>query len=435
MFRDPEPFFLLNDAAGAGARVEARDRTSALTYGQRVQALDDLSDHLLRHASDLGRVPGLAFLAAFLRGANLTHLIERELPNPVALERFTAIYPRKSLRILPKGVVCHWTSGNVPLLGMFSWAVSTVLGNRNVVRLSTRTADIMTPLLRRLATVSAAGKVLAGETSVLQFEHSDTAMQEAMSRLADVRVVWGGAEAVAAIRALPSDWECETIVLGPRMSLAVVDPQAATDSAIGRLITDVIYFDQLACSSPQWVFVKGRPGERSFDTVVEWMAREFEKQSHQFPRRILGFDETYRIQLDRARVLLEGGTLRRDPTTQWTMAIVDAPQARVACSNRFIQVVPFTDTDEVVAHLPRNVQTVVTLLGERELGYFSEEAARRGVCRFPRPGEGNHFETPWDGVALATRLTRWVLRTEAATAMPDTGANSGWNRSRRHSNN
>jgi hypothetical protein len=435
MFRDPEPLFLLNDAAGSTARLDARDRTSALTYGQRLQVLDELSDHLLRHAADLGRVPGLAFLAGFLRGANLTHLVERELPDPEALERFVPLDGRKSLRILPKGVVCHWTSGNVPLLGMFSWAVSTVLGNRNVVRLSTRTADIMTPLLRQLASLSPAGKVLAGETSVLQFDRGDTTIQETMSRLADVRVIWGGREAVEAIRALPSDWECETVVLGPRMSLAVIDPQAATDSAIGRLITDVIYFDQLACSSPQWVFVKGRPGERAFDTVVDWMAREFERQSHLFPRRVLGFDETYRIQLDRARVLLEGGALRRDPSTQWTMALVERPQPQVACSNRFVQVVPFTDSDEVVAQLPRNVQTVVTLLGERELGYFTEEAARRGVCRFPRPGEGNHFETPWDGVALATRLTRWVLRTEAATTMTDTGANSGWNRSRRHSNN
>ena len=29
---------------------------------------------------------------------------------------------------------------------------------------------------------------------------------------------------------------------------------------------------------------------------------------------------------------------------------------------------------------------------------------QRGVCRFPAPGEGNHFETPWDGNPLVSRL-------------------------------
>jgi hypothetical protein len=33
--------------------------------------------------------------------------------------RFVPTEERKSLRLLPKGVVCHWVAGNVPLLGMF----------------------------------------------------------------------------------------------------------------------------------------------------------------------------------------------------------------------------------------------------------------------------------------------------------------------------
>jgi hypothetical protein len=431
MFRDAEPLLL------AGGDSGARDvrRESALTYAHRLQALDDLAEHLVQHGSQLGRVPGLAFLAGFLRGANLTHLVARELPVPQALEGFTPIDSRKSVRLLPRGVVCHWTAGNVPLLGMFSWAVSALLGNRNVVRLSTRADDLITPLLRRMASLSAAGRTLAAETTVLRFDRDDAAIQEAMSRLADVRVIWGGEDAVEAIRALPCGWESDTVVLGPRVSVAVVDPRLATDGLIRRLVTDVVYFDQLACSSPQWLFVKGRPGQPPFDTTVAWLAREFDALSRAFPRRTLGYDETYRIQLDRARVVIDGGDLRRDAGTQWTMAVVDAPQDRLACTNRFLQVVPFTALDEVTSQLPRNVQTAVTLLGEVDFERFTEDAARRGVCRFPRPGEGNHFETPWDGVPLLMRLTRWVVRTETRTSMPDTGGRGEWTTSLTHSNN
>jgi hypothetical protein len=187
-------------------------------------------------------------------------------------------------------------------------------------------------------------------------------------------------------------------------------------------VTDVVYFDQLACSSPQWLFLKGRPGERAFDRVLERMAGEFERQSRTFQRHLLGFDETYRIHLDRARAVLEGGAVRRDDRTAWTMALMNAPTARISCANRFLQVIPFDAIESVSPQIPRNVQTAVTLLEDRDSAQFSEDAARRGVCRFPRPGEGNHFESPWDGIPLISRLTRWVLRTDSRGPMITTGA-------------
>jgi len=432
MYRERESSLLIERDGAAPAVPELR--YSALTYQQRLQALDDLASDLMQRR-DMAGVPGLPFLAAFLQASNLTHLIARELPAPGALERFVAIDERKSARLLPKGIVCHWMAGNVPLLGMFSWAVSVVAGNCNVIRVSSRHDDLVSPLLRRLAEVSDCGRELARETAVMQFDRDDLATQRAMSAMADVRIVWGGTDAVDAIRALPCAWECDTIVLGPRVSVAVLDPQVAHESAIARLVTDIVYFDQLACSSPQWLFLKGRPGDPLFDVVIDRMAGEFDRQSRAFPRHALGFDETYRIHLDRVRVVLDGGSLRRDQRTAWTMALVEAPQPRVSCANRFLQVVPFDDIGSVSSQIPRNVQTAVTLLGDREMERFSEDAARRGVCRFPRPGEGNHFESPWDGIPLISRLTRWVLRTDGRSPMTNTGAGSGWSQPIHCSNN
>lgn len=424
MYREREPGLLIGRDVESPLAPELR--CSALTYRERLQALDDLAADLVQRR-DMAAVPGVPFLAAFLQAANLSHLVAREIPEPETLDRFVAIDDRKSARLLPKGIVCHWMAGNVPLLGMFSWAISVLAGNRNVIRVSSRHDDLVSPLLRRLAEVSESGRELARETAVMQFDRDDIATQNAMSAMADVRIVWGGTEAVDAIRALPCDWECDTIVLGPRVSIAVLDPHAAHEAAIARLVTDIVYFDQLACSSPQWLFLKGRPGDLAFDTVIERMASEFERQSGTFPRHALGFDETYRIQLDRARIVLDGGSVRRDERTAWTMALVDVPQTRVSCSNRFLQVIPFEDIDRVSPQIPRNVQTAVTLLGDAEMELFSEDAARRGVCRFPRPGEGNHFESPWDGVPLISRLTRWVMRTDGRSPIANTGARFAWN--------
>jgi hypothetical protein len=384
-------------------------------YRARLAALDAFSAHLIdpHAAGSGGHVAGLAFLAGFLRGSNLASLVAREVPHPDALERFVPAGGRKSLRLVPRGVVCHWIAGNVPLLGMFSWAMSTLAGNVNVVRLSTRQDDVVSPLLDRLARISEGGARVAAETLVVSFDRDDEEAHRRMSEIADVRVAFGGEDAVDAIRALPARWDADTVILGPRVSLAVVDPALVTDRMLSRLVTDIVYFDQLACSSPQRVFLKGRPGEAAFDGFVARFTEAFGRQSQSVPRHALDFGESYRIQLDRARVLIEGGTLHRDSGTSWTVALVDRPLGQVMCANRFVQVVPVDAVETVLPWIPSNVQTVVTVLHGDEASRFTETAALRGVCRFPRPGEGNGFESPWDGVPLLSRLTRWVIRTDS----------------------
>jgi hypothetical protein len=72
-----------------------------------------------------------------------------------------------------------------------------------------------------------------------------------------------------------------------------------------RLATDVVYFDQLACTSPQWIFVKGRPGEAAFEAFCAQFVAAFARQAKPY-LVTLDFAETYQIQLDRTRIA-EGG--------------------------------------------------------------------------------------------------------------------------------
>ncbi len=387
------------------------------SFTARLEALTGLSNAIL--AGDAGLraavpVEGLAFLSAFLREDNLRSLLGREVADLRALEQFTRIGSRKSLRVVPRGLVCHWVAGNVPLLAVFSWAISAALGNRNVLRLSSRQGDVMSPLLAAVACAGEAGREMAEETLVVSFDRENTAAHESLSRLADARIAWGGREAVDAIRDLPADWDCQDIVFGPRASMAVIDPAQISASAIGRLATDAAVFDQLACSSPQCIFVRGAVGDAGFDEFVSDYSQAFAQQSASFVRHDLDFAETFQISLDRARAVLDGGRLRRDAETQWTVAVLNEPNDNIECSNRFVQIIPYADLSEIYSHIPRNVQTCILQLASADAEKFSEAAAHFGVCRFPAPGEGNHFENPWDGVGLVSRLTRTVMRTEAA---------------------
>ena len=407
--RKGEPF--ADALAGLKTRL---DQTPRHDFPARLDALNALSDSLLSPGSVASTaVAGSAFLAGFLRRENLEQLVKREVPCVDALTGFARIAERKSLRILPKGVVCHWVAGNVPLLGVFSWAIGALVGNVNVIRLSSSQDDFVTPLLARLAGLSDAAKQMAEDTLVVSFARDDRDSHEQMSRAANVRIGWGGREAVETIRSLPCRWECEDVVFGPRVSLAVVDPALMTEGLTSRLAADIVYFDQMACSSPQHVYVKGTAGRREFDAFLERFTAAFARAAESFPRHRLDFSETYQIHLDRTRAVLAGGSIQRDTGTQWTAVVVDEPRPEIVGANRFIQVIPFESFNKIYPKIPKNVQTVLTVLSESDAAEFTEKAARCGVRRFPRPGEGNNFENPWDGVPLVSRLANWVTRTDA----------------------
>ncbi|MGE0486826.1 MAG: acyl-CoA reductase [Gammaproteobacteria bacterium] len=388
-----EPLRRTPPRAPLAARIDAFEALSGSLLGQRDQS-----------------IAGSAFLAAFLRRTHIEELLGREITDLGALDRFVAAGPRSELRILPRGAVCQWIAGNVPLLGVFSWALSAIFGNVNLLRVSSRNEDVLSPVVVRVAELSEAGREMAERTRVVAFERDNAPAHAAMSRFADLRVAWGGEEAVSAVRALPARWECDDLVFGPRRSFAVIDPAVADQRTVARLANDIVYFDQLACSSPQVVFVRGGRDDAAVARFVEQLGEALAAGVRQFRRHALDWSETYLIELDRQRAVLEGGAVMRDAATQWTLAVLERPVAQLSCANRFVQVVPFDDLATVAAALPANVQTVVMALPESAAREAAESLGARGVCRFPRPGMGNGFEIPWDGVAVTPRFGHFVTR-------------------------
>ena len=114
-----------------------------------------------------------------------------------------------------------------------------------------------------------------------------------------------------------------------------------SDRACARLATDVIYFDQQACSSPQVLYVKGQPGTSEFDGFVSRFESAFAAQSKAIGRHSLDHSETYQIQLDRAaRAALwrrnYGATTRRPGRLPWLSGRSPGSTARIASCRLFL---------------------------------------------------------------------------------------------------
>ncbi|MEG3768080.1 acyl-CoA reductase [Alteromonas sp. 14N.309.X.WAT.G.H12] len=205
--------------------------------------IEALSGALLR--SDTCKAfPDLVALGFWLRRANIQKIL-----NTLA----DGVYK-------PVGLVVHYTPANVDTMFVYSWVCALLMGNRNIVRLSSRQSDVQQVLLKVMEAVLSLPDYadVANTNQFVRFErdHQDGAV---ISKQADARVLWGGDDSVTAIRALACKPRCRDISFADRYSASYIDFHHIddNDNTAGLLWRECEPFEQQACSSPRILFWRG----------------------------------------------------------------------------------------------------------------------------------------------------------------------------------
>lgn len=221
-------------------------------------ALIDLSDTLARailRAPAARTHPELTALGFFMRRAAVE-----------ALKREAADLAIPRTRLVPRGIVFHVPPANVDTIFVYSWLLSMLCGNANVLRLSRRGGPVVDALVGVFARVFADAPPALARSLVLARWGHDAAITAAVSARADVRVIWGGDAAVQAIRAVPLPAHARELTFADRWSYAALGADAAlslddeaTAALAERFFNDTYWFDQLGCSSARLVVWVGAP--------------------------------------------------------------------------------------------------------------------------------------------------------------------------------
>ena len=173
---------------------------------------------------------------------------------------------------------------------MFALIQSILTKNANILKVSTGESQALPLVLetfRGLDYTTPGGYTIRGDDlleslAVVYFDRHQTRISEIFSSRADVRIAWGGREAIESVAALPKKYACQDILFGPKLSMMVIGSDALdSDKAIRKLIrraaTDSSVFDQFACASPHTIFVEkgGQISHRSLQksSLLAWTKR------------------------------------------------------------------------------------------------------------------------------------------------------------------
>lgn len=335
-------------------------------------------------------------------------------------QRFADGIPDGQLAV-PRGLAFHVTPANVDTIFIYSWVLSLLAGNANVVRLSSRSTPVRTHMLESIAALfedPATSDVARRNHFVLTDHDEDTS--RVLSAASDVRVIWGGDATVEYFRRFPIPVRGRDVAFPDRHSMAILDAAsvaALDDKALDRLadrfFDDAFWFDQGACSSPRLLLWRAAEDPSATETAVQ-----------------------------RFRAAVVGSTRRRGYTVETGMALnkmafatdvaarvdgvhVESPvneatwvrlpdieeYDRENCGGGlFFEVISHdlaTDLSSTVG--PRD-QTVSTYgLDRRQLHDLAGRLNGRGVDRFVPVGRALAFDSTWDGADLLAEFSRRVV--------------------------
>lgn len=167
---------------------------------------------------------------------------------------------------LGRGVVFHIAPSNVPINFAYSLVAGLLAGNRCIVRASSKDFPQTRIVCRAFCQAAKSTELseLKDIFSVVMYEH-DSAITEALSALADVRVIWGGDNTIAEIRNAPLKPRAFDITFADRYSFAVFNAEYVAGLSEVDLkkvaqdfYNDTYLYDQNACSSPRLIVWLGR---------------------------------------------------------------------------------------------------------------------------------------------------------------------------------
>lgn len=203
----------------------------------------------------LGKNAPFVALAFWLRKANMEKMIAENQhlkSNPVAMA-------------VPIGTVFHVCPSNVDTMFVYSLMISLLVGNRNILRLSSKTEDDQITYLFRLINeeIKASEPMLSEYINVIMYERDD-AINRFFSQHAQARVLWGGDDTARTFKKIDDNVRCRDLVFSDRISMCVISSSAFLALSVSeqRKLSHLFYndaytFDQKGCSSPQKVVFLG----------------------------------------------------------------------------------------------------------------------------------------------------------------------------------
>jgi hypothetical protein len=218
---------------------------------KRINFLSHLSKNIINY-QNIKQYPDLLTFGYWCRKSNIVNKNSK--------------YNADKILKVGRGLVFQITPSNVPTNFLYSFAISLLAGNSNIIKIPSKRFkqikifDIILSDLFKLKVY----EEIKNTNIFIEYDSSMTDITRQLSLMCDVRVIWGSDETVTKVRKFEIKPSTIDVTFSDRYSLGILNLkyiQNLNKSQIYdlslKLFKDIFLMDQNACSSPHLIILYG----------------------------------------------------------------------------------------------------------------------------------------------------------------------------------
>ena len=350
--------------------------------------------------------PDVLSFAFFCRKANIARLAQQSADGRDWMGR---------------GLAFHIAPSNVPVNCAFTYVFGLLAGNANVVRVPSKEFEqvrIICDVIRQMFDTRMYD-VIRDMTAFVSYERNEE-INNRLSRLANVRVIWGGDETIREIRKSPISSRCTELTFADRYSFAVMNPvkiAQAGGAEVKRLAeqfyNDTYLMDQNACSTPHLILwmksgediESAAVGKERFWNALEETAKKYDLADIKVSDKYVMLCK-YAIEQDNIQSIWRQGNLL------YVVTLHDLGRDITCLRGRFGLFFQYdiADLTEISEAVTNKVQTCVYYGVEREsIVQFVKESSLMGIDHVVPVGSSLDIGVYWDGYDIVRQMSRGIV--------------------------
>ncbi len=374
----------------------------------------------------------LAFVREFSESI-LQDSITKELPELVALGYWLRPANIVSLKkqfekdtsdniLKPRGIVLHFPPGNIDTMFIYSWILSLLVGNVNIIRISNiNRNEIVNILLRKITSLFEKNDhvEIKKRTIIVSYGHDDLITKQ-LSTYCDVRIIWGGDHTIHSIRQTPIPARAIELTFADRFSYCALNAEAFLSLSDQKALhlsekfaNDAFWFSQLACSSPKAVIWIGndisieRAKKTFWQHVEEVVHKKFNYLNHE-PALVMRRYTNAMLYLAEHDAMSMTGPLQICPARIHFQRLTDDMKGQHDGLGLFLEV-HFKNLQLALSSFTPKDQTLTYYgFSKAELILATHNLSSSALDRVIPIGEALSFSAIWDGFNLLKSLTRII---------------------------
>lgn len=318
------------------------------------------------------------------------------------------------------GTVFHIAPSNVDSIFFYSWFISLLSGNKNIVRISNKTLHHLRPFLNLIDGLLKDPKFVSiAQRNMLVSYDRDDEITALLSKKAQFRVIWGGDATIEHIRQISIPASAKELTFANKFSLAIIHADFYVQSTateketlMRQFYNDAYWFGQQACSSPRLTCWVGAEDMISVAQTDFWSQLDhyLASQDHAISLANIS-DKIFTMQAIAMKD--ESSRLITTETTQLISRILITDLNLLAkawhCGSGLFFEYKTTDLHTIMEFLALDVQTISYYgLTQSTLQQAYLTHLPPGGVRFVPIGQALNFHEVWDGYDLFSAFSKRI---------------------------